>query len=167
MRLAEVFKPFQNVSLKKGKFEIHPALYVSAPQMAWDALFMKTCVELDLITDPAMYRMIDSGMRCGVCMICKMYAKAKSPALGPLYDTQQPNSYILYLDANKLYCWAIPSLDGRICRTPPSEGCYTGSEDWRPGIAGCLCKPDACPRLWSNTFPSLAQSPRYPPHRSC
>ena len=58
MILADVFETFRNISLMKGRFEIDPAHYVSAPQMAWDAMLKKCSVTLDLITDPAMYLMI-------------------------------------------------------------------------------------------------------------
>ena len=49
--------------MEQGRFEVDPAHYVSAPQMAWDAMLKKTGVVMDLITDPAMYRMIESGIR--------------------------------------------------------------------------------------------------------
>ena len=42
--------------------------------MASDAMFKKTGVVLDLITYLAMYLMIESGMRGGVCMISKRHA---------------------------------------------------------------------------------------------
>ena len=88
MILADVFETFRDVSLTKGKFEIDPANYMSAPQMAWDAMLKKTGIVLDLISDHAMYRMIESGMRGEVCMISKRHAKANNPALGPLYDPE-------------------------------------------------------------------------------
>ena len=62
----------------------------------------KTGNVLALISDPAMYRMIESGMRGGVSMISKRHAEANNPALGPWYDPEQPMSYILYHDANNL-----------------------------------------------------------------
>ena len=60
--------------MEQGRFELDPAHYVSAPQMAWDAMLKKTDVVLDLIPDPAMSLMIESGMRGGVCMISKRHA---------------------------------------------------------------------------------------------
>ena len=63
--LADVFEKFRAVSMEQGRFEVDPAHYVSAPQMAWDAMLKKTDVVPDLITDPAMYLMIESGMRGG------------------------------------------------------------------------------------------------------
>ena len=58
MILAHVFETFRDVSLTKGKSEIDSAHYMSAPQLAWDAMLKKTGVALELITYTAMYRMI-------------------------------------------------------------------------------------------------------------
>ena len=107
MILADVFESFRSVSLTPGRFEIDPAHYVSAPQMAWDAMLKKTNVSLDLITDPAMYLMIESGMRGGVCMISSRYAHANNKSMGALYEPTKPSTYIIYLDANNLYGWAM------------------------------------------------------------
>ena len=80
--LADVFEKFRSVSMEQGRFELDSAHYVSAPQMAWDAMLKKTDLLLDLITDPAMYLMIESGMRGGVCMISNRHAQAKNPMVG-------------------------------------------------------------------------------------
>ena len=107
MILTDVFETFRAVSLDKERFAIDPIHYVSAPQMAWDAMLKKTEVKLDLLTDPAMYLMIESGMRGGVCMISKRHAKANNPAMGALFNPELPTSYIMYLDANNSYGWAM------------------------------------------------------------
>ena len=72
--LADVFEKFRSVSMEQGRFEVDPAHYLSAPQMAWDAMLKKRDVVLYLITDLAMYLMIESGMRGGVCMKSKRHA---------------------------------------------------------------------------------------------
>ena len=36
--LADVFERFRSVSMEQGRFEVDPAHYVSAPQMARDAM---------------------------------------------------------------------------------------------------------------------------------
>ena len=107
MILTDVFETFRDVSLTQGKFEIDPAHNVSAPQMAWDAMLKKTDATLDLITDPSMYQMIEGGMRGGVCMISKRYARANNKSMGKLYDPRIKSSYITYLEANNLYGWAM------------------------------------------------------------
>jgi len=37
----------------------------------------------------------------------KRYAEANNKYMGDKYDASQPSKYILYLDANALYSWAI------------------------------------------------------------
>ena len=106
MLLADVFEHFRDSSLEPQRFLLDPAHYVSAPQMAWDAMLKTTGVELDLISDPAMYLMIESGMRGGVCMISKRHAIANNKYMGALYKPNEPSKYI-YLDANNLYGWAM------------------------------------------------------------
>ena len=107
MILADVFEIFRDVSLTHGKFEIDPAHYGTAPQMAWDAMLKKTDVTLDLITDPSMYQMIEGGMRGGVCMISNRYARANNKSMGKLYNPFATSKYIIYLDANNVYWWAM------------------------------------------------------------
>ena len=80
--LADVCERFRSVSMHQGCLEVDPAQYVSAPQKAWDGMLMKMCLTVDLITDPAMYQMIESGMRVGVCKLSKRYAKPKIEVLG-------------------------------------------------------------------------------------
>ena len=100
--LADVFERFRSVSMDQGRFEVDPAHYVSAPQMGWDAMLKKTGATLDLITDPAMYQMSESGMRGGVCMISQRYAKAKNEQVEE-YNTEQTKTYISDWDGNNLY----------------------------------------------------------------
>ena len=92
--------------MEQGRFEVDPAHYVSAPQMAWDAMLKKTGVTLDLITESAMYLMIESGMRGGVCMISKRHAQANNPPVGN-FISKQSLSYISDSDSNNLYGWAM------------------------------------------------------------
>ena len=45
-------------------------------------------------------------MRGGISMVSKRYAKANNSQV-PGYDPSKPNKYIMYLDANNLYGWAM------------------------------------------------------------
>ena len=65
-----------------------------------------TKVNLQLIEDVDMYLMIESGLRGGISMISNKYAKANNPYLKN-YNAEEPTSYIVYLDANNLYGWAM------------------------------------------------------------
>ena len=65
-----------------------------------------TKTELDLISDPNMYLMIEKGIRGEISSIMKRYSKANHKYLKN-YDSQKPSQYIMYLDANNLYGWAM------------------------------------------------------------
>ena len=102
--LADVFENFRKVC--QEKYGLDPAHYYSAPGLSWDALLEKTGVELELLTDLDMHLFIERGMRGGISMASKRYAKANNPLVEG-YDLTQPTSYITYLDANNLYGWAM------------------------------------------------------------
>ena len=102
--LADVFENFRKVC--QEKYGLDPAHYYSAPGLSWDALLKKTGVELELLTDLDMHLFIERGMRGGISMASKRYAKANNPLVEG-YDPAQPTNYITYLDANNLYGWAM------------------------------------------------------------
>ena len=54
-----------------------------------------------------MYRMIQPNIRGGICHASVRYARANNKFMGALYDRTKPTSYILYVDANNLYGWAL------------------------------------------------------------
>ena len=102
--LADVFENFRKVCQEKCGLD--PAHYYSAPGLSWDALLKKTGVELDLLTDLDMHLFIERGMRGGISMANKRYAKANNPQVKG-YNPAEPTNYITYLDANNLYGWAM------------------------------------------------------------
>ena len=83
--------------------------YVSNPGLSWDACLKMTNVTLELITDPDHYLFIEKGMRGGVSMISHRHAKANIPYLLDQggYDANVEKSYIMYLDCNNLYGFAM------------------------------------------------------------
>ena len=50
--LADIFENFRDICITT--YWLDPAHYVSAPQLSWDAMLLRTQVELDLISDPEM-----------------------------------------------------------------------------------------------------------------
>ena len=66
-----------------------------------------TNVELDLLTDIDQHLFIKEEIKGGVAMISHQYARANAPCMEN-YDASKRNNYIMYLDANNLYGWAMP-----------------------------------------------------------
>ena len=104
--LADVFQNFRDICFR-GRYQLDPAYFVSAPQFAWNSMFKMLNLKLELISDPEMYRMIQPNIRGGICHASVRYARANNIYMGGLYDPTKPESYILYIDATNLYGWAM------------------------------------------------------------
>ena len=70
------------------------------------ASMFKTDVKLELLTDYDMLLMIEKGIRGGICQPLHRYAKANNKYMKN-YNIKIDLSYLLYLDANNLYGWAM------------------------------------------------------------
>ena len=103
--LANVYQAFRNHSL--DEYQLDPAYFVSAPQLAPNALLKHIDRPIPLITDPDMYQMIQPNIRGGICNASVRYARANNTLMGSLFDPRLPTSYIIKMDANNLYGWAM------------------------------------------------------------
>lgn len=119
--LADVFENFRDLCIKH--YGLDPAWYYTSPGLAWDAALKITKVTLELLTDPDMLLMIKRGIRGGVSMISKRYAKANNKYMGDRnqpskfisyfmskiskHYAKAPSKFISYIDANNLYGWAM------------------------------------------------------------
>jgi len=102
--LVDVFENFRNLCLEQ--YGLDPANYFMSPGLSWDALLKKTVVELELFTDYEMHLFVERGMQGGISMVSNRYAKGNNLQV-PGYDPSKPKKYLLYLDANNLYGWAM------------------------------------------------------------
>ena len=109
--LSDVFENFRKICYECYKLD--PAHYFTAPGLSWDAMLKMTGIELELLSDIDMHLFIEKGIRGGISVISKRYAKANnkyipsSPLQGPSSCGGEPSNYIMYLDANNLYGWAM------------------------------------------------------------
>ena len=102
--LADVFENFRDKCIEI--YELDPAHFLSAPGLAWQACLKKTKVELELLTDIDMLLMVEKGTRGGICQAIHRYAKANNKYMKN-YNKDIISSYLMYLDANNLYGWAV------------------------------------------------------------
>ena len=77
--------------------------------MAWDAALKLTGVKLDLLDNEAMYTFIERSIRGGISQISKRFAKANNSRCKE-YAPLKPITYLIYLDANNLYGWAMSQM---------------------------------------------------------
>ena len=74
--LADIFENLRNICV--NHYGLDPAWYFSAPDLAWDSTFKIKKVQLELLSDPDMLLMNESGIRGGIATISHRHAKAKN-----------------------------------------------------------------------------------------
>ena len=72
--LANVSENFRNMCLEV--YELDPAIFLSDPELAWQAALKKTKVKLNLLTDFHMLLIVEKGIRGGICHSTYEYAKS-------------------------------------------------------------------------------------------
>ena len=102
--LADVFEKFRKTCLEYYKLD--PCHYFTSPGLSWDAMLKMTDIKLELMTDIDMFQFVEIGMRGGISYIANRYGKANNKYITE-YDEKAPSRYIMYLDANNLYGWAM------------------------------------------------------------
>lgn len=102
--LADVFETFRETCM--NHYDLDPCWYYTAPGLAWDAMLKVTNIKLQTIKDYDMYLFIEKGIRGGMVNSIKRYSKANNKYMKN-YDPKKISKYLIYLDANNLYGWAM------------------------------------------------------------
>ena len=102
--LADIFENFRKTCLEYYKLD--PCHYFTSPGLSWDAMLKMTNIKLELMTDIDMFQFIEKGLRDGISYIANRHGKANNKYM-KTYDEKAPSKYVMYLDANNLYGWAM------------------------------------------------------------
>ena len=102
--LADVFENFRKTCLQYYKLD--PCHYFTSPGLSWDAMLKMTDIKLELMIDIDMFQFIEKGMQGGVSYIANRYGKSNNKYIKN-YNEKAPSKFIMYLDANNLYGWAM------------------------------------------------------------
>ena len=126
--LADIFQNFRKTCLEYYKLE--PLNSITSPGLSNDALLLSTGIELERISDAKILDIIERQKRGGLCVVgSKRQVKADNKYTRHFQTTrkwlnecniQHPekpiqvngeirpdDNYIIYLDANNLYGWAM------------------------------------------------------------
>ena len=99
-----MFENFRDTTINIDKLDA--AYYLSAPGLSWQSCLKKTGVTLELLTDKDMLLLFEKGIRGGMCnAVCK-YVKANNKYMKN-YDKTKKSIFLMYVDANNLYGWAM------------------------------------------------------------
>ena len=102
--VADVFEKSRQKCIEV--YGLDPSYFYSATGLAWQACLKKADVKLELLTDCQILLMVEEGIRGGMCQSTHRYDKANNKFMKN-YDKKIESSYLIYLDANNLYGWAM------------------------------------------------------------
>ena len=108
--LNDVWENFRKTCFKI--YGLDTSYYYTSPGLSWDAFLKHKHDEtkgnfyIELLTNQDMYLFYESGIRGGLSQITKRYAKANNKYMSN-YNNEKMDEYILYLDANNLYGYAM------------------------------------------------------------
>ena len=89
-----------------NEYKLDPAYFCTTPGLAFEACLKMTKVELELLTNIEMVLLFEKGIRGGISQAIQRYASANNKYV-PNYNSKLLSTYLLYIDANNLYGWAM------------------------------------------------------------
>ena len=122
--LAGLFENFRDKCIEI--YELDPAHFLPAPGLAWQACLKKIRVNLELLTDIDMLLVVEKGIRGRTCQAMHRYATVNNKFMNN-YDKSIESSYLMYLDANNLYGWAMSQklpINGFKCDENSDKGYF-------------------------------------------
>ena len=102
--LADVFENFRDKCFAIDKLDA--VYYLSALALSWHFVLKMTRQALELLTDKNMLLLFEKGIRGGICSAISKYGKANNKYMKN-YDSSKESSYLMYVDANNLYGYAM------------------------------------------------------------
>ena len=102
--LGDMFDNFRDKHIDTDKLD--PAYFLTTPGLSWWACLKRTGVKLELLTDDNMFLTFEEGIRGGICNKVHSYAEANDKYMKN-YDKNKESSFLMYVDANNLYGWAM------------------------------------------------------------
>ena len=104
--LADCFENFRHKCIEF--YQLDPAHFYTTPGLSWCAALKMTDVTLELLTDIDMHIMVEKGVRGGVSTIVTRHCQANNKYMETdLYNPKADSVYLMDLDANNLYGWAM------------------------------------------------------------
>ncbi|XP_045466137.1 uncharacterized protein LOC123674983 isoform X1 [Harmonia axyridis] len=103
--LADIFEQFRDSCIKE--YELDPIHYYTLPGYTWDCMLKITNIELEIIKDIDMLLFIEDGIRGGISQCSNRLSHANNKYMGSKYNKQEKEKYLLYLDVNNLYGFAM------------------------------------------------------------
>ena len=102
--LADIFENFRDKHIETDKLD--PAYFLTTTGLSWWTCLKKTGVKLELLTDEDMFLTYENGIRTGMCQVTFNYAETNNKFMKN-YDKNKESSFVMYVDANNLYGWAM------------------------------------------------------------